>query len=142
MPIYEYSCGSCRDRQERLLPLKDYRTEQFCGKCGGTLNKIISAPMVVGDYSGYECPVSGKWVEGRRQHEENLKRTGCRLLEPGETERVKQNRRREDAELDAAVDETVEKFVDALSPEKKEQLANEIAAGADVAITRQSVGDV
>jgi putative FmdB family regulatory protein len=141
MPIYEYSCATCRNKQDRLLRMQDYKTDQFCESCGGLLHKLLSAPMVIGDYAGYECPATGKWVEGRKQHEENLKRTGCRILEPGETERVKQNRRREDEELDKAVDETVERFVEALSPEDKNQLANEIASGADVAIVRSTVGE-
>lgn len=41
---------------------------------------------LAGDYSGYTCPVSGAWIEGRAAHKENLKRTGCRLLEKGERE--------------------------------------------------------
>lgn len=43
------------------------------------------APGVAGDYTAYECPVTGKMIEGRAEHRENLKRTGCRLLEPGES---------------------------------------------------------
>ena len=42
-------------------------------------------PMVASDYEGYECPVTGRPVEGRAAHRENLKRTGCRLLEKGES---------------------------------------------------------
>lgn len=45
----------------------------------------FSAPMVAGDYAAYDCPVTGKPIEGRAAHRENLKKTGCRLLEKGES---------------------------------------------------------
>ena len=37
----------------------------------------LQAPRVFGDYDGYQSPVSGEWVEGRRAREEDLKKTGC-----------------------------------------------------------------
>ena len=39
----------------------------------------LSAPLVVSDYAAYECPVSGKMIEGRRAHSENLKQTGIMI---------------------------------------------------------------
>jgi len=56
---------------------------------------------VVSDYSGYECPVTGKWIEGRAAHRENLKQTGCRLLEKGEAEQS-HRRRQENLEESSA----------------------------------------
>lgn len=50
---------------------------------------------VAPDYRGYECPVSGKWIDGRAAHRENLKRTGCRLLERGEKEEAPKRRQEE-----------------------------------------------
>lgn len=44
-----------------------------------------NGPYIAKDYEGYQCPVTDKWVEGRSAHRENLKRTGCRLLEKGES---------------------------------------------------------
>jgi hypothetical protein len=29
-------------------------------------------PRVIGDYAAYECPVTGKMIEGRKAHQENL----------------------------------------------------------------------
>lgn len=56
------------------------------------------APMSIKDYEAYECPVTGKMIEGRAAHRENLKRTGCRIFEPGEREAYVKNegRRREE----------------------------------------------
>jgi hypothetical protein len=44
------------------------------------------APAVFGDLPGYESPVTGKWIEGRRARREDLKRTGCRPYEGREQE--------------------------------------------------------
>lgn len=70
----------------------------------------LPCPMIARDYEAYECPVTGQMIEGRAAHKENLKKTGCRLLEKGEFEDVKKNGRknleaRQDAALDKAIDE-------------------------------------
>lgn len=54
-------------------------------------------PQIVSDYAAYECPVTGNMIEGRAAHRENLKRTGCRLYEKGETQDFIRNRERESA---------------------------------------------
>ncbi len=42
-------------------------------------------PIVLGDYEAYDCPITGKMIEGKAAHRENLKRNNCRLLEKGES---------------------------------------------------------
>lgn len=70
------------------------------------------APRVVGDFAAYECPVTGKMIEGRSAHAENLKATDCRILEPGEKEDNTRNGRlaaeAEDKKRDAAIDGIVD----------------------------------
>src|SRR5579862_638829 len=44
------------------------------------------APFVQGDYEGYQSPITGEWIEGRRAHREDLKRHGCRVFEGRESE--------------------------------------------------------
>jgi hypothetical protein len=39
------------------------------------------APMVIPDIEGYQSPVTGLWVEGRKQRREDLKRTNSRPWE-------------------------------------------------------------
>lgn len=70
----------------------------------------LKSPMIFGDYQAYECPVTGTMIEGRRAHSENLKNTGCRILESGEFEDTKKNGKKNyldgiDAAVDRAVDE-------------------------------------
>lgn len=100
------------------------------------MERQLSAPAIVADYAGYTCPVSGKRIEGRRAHEENLKRHGCRILEAGETEQVSRQRASEEARVDREVESTVEQFYETLPTDKREQLAVAVQSGLDVAIER------
>jgi hypothetical protein len=64
---------------------------------------------VVRDYKPYRCPVTEKVIEGRRAHQENLKRTGCRLQEPGEKEQFIRERAKADAKLERIIGDAVDK---------------------------------
>lgn len=85
MPTYDYSCPACGYRDEFLRKLAQLETPLECPKCGEVMARQVSMPMVRGDYEAYDCPITGNRIEGRKAHQENLKRHGCRLLEPGET---------------------------------------------------------
>lgn len=55
-------------------------------------NAPVSTPQIAGDYSAYESPVNhGKMIEGRAAHREELKRSGCRVMEKGEWNPVYRN---------------------------------------------------
>jgi hypothetical protein len=63
---------------------------------GQLVPKADSAPVHAGpylssDYQAYDCPVTGRMIEGRSAHRENLKRQGCRLLEKGESRDASKN---------------------------------------------------
>lgn len=63
---------------------------------------------VVRDYEGYDCPVTGKWVEGRAAHRENLKKHGCHILEKGEARDNERNRiEAEERTIDALAEKVV-----------------------------------
>ncbi|MBV8517744.1 MAG: hypothetical protein JO197_10135 [Acidobacteria bacterium] len=52
MPIYEYQCNDCRERQEILQSISDAPLEH-CPKCGGTMKKLISSPAIQFKGSGF-----------------------------------------------------------------------------------------
>jgi hypothetical protein len=103
------------------------------------VEKILDAPAVRGDYEGYSCPVTGKWVEGRKAHQENLARQGCRVLETGEKEQMLVRKAREEAEFDHMIEESAAQTFEALPTEKKEAIAIGLQHGLDVQVTRQGV---
>lgn len=136
MPTYSYKCPECGLQFDRFLRLRDYEQPQTC-TCGAVAAKQLSAPAVRGDYQAYDCPITGKRIEGRRQHEENLRLHGCRVLEPGETQSARTNHSRQEAEFDLMVEQTAEQFVAGLSPQKLEKLASEMEHGVTAVVERK-----
>lgn len=139
MPLYDYKCPTCRARREILKPIADLDRVEKCLHCGFAMNRELSAPRVLGDYPGYECPITGKWVEGRAAHRENLAKHGCRILEPGETSEAQRRARQSDEALEESVAETAAALVENMPARQREQLAAELDNGLDVTVTRQGV---
>lgn len=85
---------------------------ECCPSCGAASSKIIVAPLTMGDLPGYECPITGKWIEGRRAHTENLKRNRCRVYEAGETQDfIKNKSKRDEQATDAMLDRILPKSI-------------------------------
>ena len=137
MPTYVFKCSVCEAQFERILRLAQYDSPQLCPACGGPAKRQICAPAVRGDYPPYECPVTGKVIEGRRAHEENLRRHGCRVLEPGEDREATRRAAASEVEFDKTVDDTVERLVANLPEEKVRKLETEIKAGVSATVERQ-----
>lgn len=72
------------------------------------------AAQIMSDIKEYHCPVTGKLIDGKREHRENLKRNNCRLLEPGET---REHRKNADRQREASLDTMVSKAVRELANE-------------------------
>lgn len=137
MPTYLYQCPECDRSRDIIKPLALLNREERCEACEAPMDRRLCAPAVAPDLSGYTCPITDKWVEGRRAHTENLKKHGCRVYEAGETDEIRRHRAKEEQSQDRAVEETVERFYDALPTAKREQLAQEIASGVDVVVERK-----
>lgn len=83
-----------------------------------------TAPLIFGDLPGYQSPVTGLWVEGRKQRREDLKRTGSRPWE-GLDQEKKELARQEDykeKQLDASLTKSVSEAFYQLPPEKRDIL--------------------
>ena len=101
-----------------------------CEKCGSRAERVIDKARVVADYEPYQCPITGNEVRGRRAHEENLKRHGCRVYEPGEFEEHKRHKALQDEVAEDALAEAAVNAALALPVGKQEILAGELLAGA------------
>lgn len=56
---------------------------------------VPSVPQVFGDDEGYESPIDGKWIEGRRARRYDLEKNNCvdaRELAPKEPRKLKNER--------------------------------------------------
>lgn len=137
MPLYDYNCKSCGAEFDEFKPMRESTSPANCPKCGQQAEKVLSAPRVIGDYPGYSCPVTGKWIEGRAAHRENLKQTGCRVFEPGEKEAAARFRARQEAETDAAIEETVGREIAAMPADKLEALGSALENNFEAKVVRQ-----
>lgn len=79
----------------------DKRTGDFVPVEPGYVPTPRKGPILLRDYGAYDCPVTGKMIEGRAAHSENLKRHDCRLLEKGET---REQKRRVEESFQAGLD--------------------------------------
>lgn len=125
MPLYDIRCSRTGKIFERMIPLANFEELIRCA-CGSPATRVISTPMFTVDQTGYNCPITEKWIGSKSQHEENLKEHGCRVLEAGETNAATARRRADDDALDRQVDNTVEREIEAMPSAKREKLYNEL----------------
>ena len=115
MPVYSYECQRCGCVYDEFRAYEDRDKEKM--HCAGhEVRRVFTAPMIVSEekaYAGYESPATGKWVEGRRAHLEDLARSGCRIKEPGESAAYMKKvasgelKREREAQMAKAVDSAV-----------------------------------
>lgn len=137
MPNYAFKCSYCKREKEVFLKIVDRNSEVSCSACGTLMDRLITPVAVMGDFKPYTCPITERLIEGRRQHEENLKRHGCRLKETGETTQFIKQKEKEEADFDKKIEREVEKQVALMPAKKREVLFNEIASGVETTVVRQ-----
>lgn len=71
MPIYEYECKKCKAHVEAFQKLSDKPLTK-CRKCGGKLEKKISAPAIQFKGSGwYVTDYAGKTTKSEKSESES-----------------------------------------------------------------------
>lgn len=141
MPTYSAQCTVCSHRFDIYRRIAQRDEPANCEKCKSPARRIVDKARVVADYEPYSCPITGKEIRGRREHEENLKRHGCRVYEPGELEDHKRYREQQEEDHLEKMAEAAADAALSLPQEKFEILAGELAHGAgtgDCALTRIS----
>lgn len=141
MPTYTTQCPACNHKFVIFRKIDDRNRPANCEKCHTECVRVIDAPRVVADYAPYNCPITGKEIRGRREHEENLAKHGCRVYEPGEFEDHKKFKAQaEEAHLEAVAESAAELALQ-LPQEKFEILAGELAAGAEAPLVRTTLSE-
>lgn len=139
MPTYVYAC-KCGTEFERILPVSEYKTPQWC-HCGEQGERVISRPLQVSVQREcrYDSPIDGRPITSWRQRQEDLARNGCQEYDPEMKTDYNRRLAREDAELDRKIEATVEAEIEKMPARKKEILAKEIDAGLAPTPERGSV---
>lgn len=136
--MYLYKCPVCGGKREVMLKIAELDSPVPCLHDDFPMNRQVTAPYVQGDLQGYDCPVSGKWIEGRKAHEDNLKRTGCRLLEPGESNNFRQSQRQDEEKMLDKIGETAERLVHQMDSSSRDKLVGELQGGMGLGVERSS----
>ena len=128
MPIYEARCRECGQVHEYYQTASKCRETPFC--CGFQTEKIIlTAPFGVLDIPAYVSPTTGKWINSRRERNEDLNASNARPWEGMEQEQKEAARQREYIEQkeDAALTVAAETAFAQMEPEKKRVLEQAVA---------------
>ena len=118
--IYESICRQCGKVHEYIKPAAQcYETPECCGQ--KTEKVILTAPYGVVDIPAYQSPVSGRWINSRRERNEDLKRNDCRPWEGKEQETKEAARRAayDEQKQDVAIEKSVVDAWRTLTPEKQ-----------------------
>jgi putative FmdB family regulatory protein len=71
MPIYEYECKKCGAHVEAFQKVSDKPLTK-CRKCGGKLERKISAPAIQFKGSGWYVTDYGKTTKGEKSESESV----------------------------------------------------------------------
>jgi hypothetical protein len=123
MPMYTTRCGQC-GRRQTIFRHVSTRDAELPVCHGAAMQRVIEAPAVHADLPGYQSPIDGKWVEGRRARTEDLKRSNCRPWEGMETERKEAVKRAEEADrkFETQIERGIAETFNNMSAEKQRAL--------------------
>lgn len=77
------------------------------------------------DLPAYESPITGKWIHGRSARREDLKQSGSVEYDPGMKADAIRNHAANEAKLDKAIGESVERMINQLPNDKRRELERE-----------------
>jgi hypothetical protein len=142
MPTYTYKCQQTGQIIERISSMKQHVNRLRCN-CGDVAEQVIlSAPLMTipahmrYDFNGYESPTTGRLIRNKKERVEDLAVSGCMEYDPGVKQDFDRRTKEEEIALDRAIDQTVEKEFESMPLLKREQLATELTAGADIETIR------
>ena len=75
MPLYEYECTACHKRTEKIQKFSDPEIT-ICPKCGGPLERVLSAPAVSFKGGGWYADGYGSKKPAASGSSENSNKSG------------------------------------------------------------------
>lgn len=142
MPVHDHKCKLCGSIVERFVAVADLDKPQHHneGCAGGLLERVfLVAPAgFVSRDIHYDSPVDGRPITTKHARQEDLRRHGCIEWEPGMKEHFARERQAAEAKLEASFDQTVEAAFEVMDTRKREKLAQELHAGANVEVERSA----
>ncbi len=102
-PIYQYQCA-CGHQEDAFRTIEERNDSP--AHCGKKMMKVITKPMIQVDLPEYVSPASGKLIRGRKQRQDDFKRTRTRPWEGRKAEMLEAQKIRDadEAKLDATIE--------------------------------------
>lgn len=134
--IYEYECKNAH-RFEVVCNLSEFKSRRKCPECKKLAGiRIAAVKGFTRQDCVYDCPRTGKPITSYAQHRDNLARLGCQEYDPEMKTDAANFRKENEAQLDRAVEETVERQIETMPGHKRERLGKELESGASLELTR------
>lgn len=127
MPTYTSECP-CGKRYDYYSSIADRNIPRASRCCGLVMHRVLTPVNFNKPFQPYQCPITDKPINSIMQHEDNLKRHGCHVLEKGEREDAERVRRQADEALENKLAETAAQIVHDLPQETKDALAADLNA--------------
>lgn len=139
MPVYVFKCsnGHTFDEYRRLA---EYDAPCTC-KCGADAERQIVPTMLNMDMPNWEryiSPTTGKLITSYKERRADMAESNCVDYEPSMKNYQAKMAQENENKLMKAVEETVEREIEAMPSHKKELLSNEIE-DLDIDFVRQTV---
>jgi putative FmdB family regulatory protein len=84
MPIYATQCTRCGDCSTVFRTVATRDEGLICDECGSKTERLLTAPMIAADcFNEYESPGTGKRISSPGARNDDLKRSGAIMWEPG-----------------------------------------------------------
>ena len=81
MPFYDFHCDECGTTEAVFRKVDQRNIPEY--HCSKAMTRVISKATIRPDIAPFISPASGKWINSRAQRDEDLKREGCIINEPG-----------------------------------------------------------
>jgi len=136
MPLYQFLCDNTHTF-ERVLKIKDYDEPQACPECKAKAKRQIVGTMIAPEFQEYQSPIDGSVISTKRKQKEDMAVNGCVPYEASMKDESTRNMKSQESALDRKVDKHVDKMWAEMNSKQRDNLARELASGADVNYLRQ-----
>ena len=111
MPQYDVECTECRLRAVIFRKIEERDLLPVCS-CGGTVRRILTAPMLAGvNFQPFISPGTGEVVDSPTKWKEDLRKSGAIPYEKGMREDIARNRGHEQEKAFRPIEKAVDEIV-------------------------------
>lgn len=144
MPNYDWQCDRCHTQTEIYESLKAFGAIRYYCEvrdCGGTLQRLITAPALVSAQPEcrYTSPIDDRVITNYAQRADDLARHDCVPYDPELKKDQVRNQQARDTALDKSVDESVAATWAKMPTKARGKIASELVQqGTTIKIERST----